>query len=129
MAFCCCTQNTMAMTSDHVWMLLTCEGGPSGCPEEALMWEGVSKQLRGIVWCATLDSTAKGAPKGGSGPTVFAYQHGKAKKAEILEGKREPKIYKHDMTVEDIVEWATDFLPKRDEGVDSTSFETFIQKR
>lgn len=75
----------MAMTSEHVWIVLTCEGGPAGCPEEASMWEGVSKALRGIVWCATLDSNAKGAPKGGSGPSIWAYQHGKAKKSEILE--------------------------------------------
>lgn len=44
-------------------------------------------------------------------------------------GKREAKSYKHEMKVEDIVEWAVDYLPKREEGIDASSFETFLQKQ
>ena len=120
--------SSLVIGSDHVWLVLTCEGGPSGCPEEAAMWESVSKKLRGIIWCGTLDSAAKSGP-GGKGASIFAYPHGKAKKRDIADGKTEPKLYKHDMEVSEIADWATDFLPKREEGVDAETFEVFVQKR
>ena len=117
--------DSLLKTSDHVWLLLTCPGGASGCPEEEGMWGGLSKELRGIVWCATMDSADPAAPAGASssGASVFAYKHTKKKKEE------EPLSYKGEMSADKLAAWATDLLPKSEEGVDASSFETFVQKR
>ena len=118
--------NTLVKPSAHVWLMLVCPGGTQdGCPTEAAMYEELAKTLRAKVWCGTIDAADSTAPEGASTttPSVYIYGQGKDKKEEP------PKLYTGHLDAKTLEIWALDHLPKTEEGLDSSSFEQFVQKQ
>jgi hypothetical protein len=113
--------NNVLKESAHVWLLLVCPGGAeTGCAAEAAMYEEVSKSLRGLVWCATLDSADTEAPEGASaakGASLYVYSQSKEKKQDA------PRPYSGPMTAEAIQKWALEQLPQTEDTMDSSTFQ------
>jgi hypothetical protein len=122
--------NTLVKNSAHVWLVLTCPDGPSACADEVAVWEQLSMSLRGQVWCGTLDSKTEGVvPAGVSLTKAQVYVYGQGRDGSGKSDESQPKLYTGDITLEALSKYALDQLPKNEDGLDSQSFETFVQKQ